>query len=58
MNRVQKQIIKDALDEEHRLSEWESEFINDMAEFDDDRELTAKQNSVLNRIGTKLNGGG
>lgn len=56
-NRVQIQIIKDALDEEHMLSEWESKFLNDIAEFDDDRELSAAQNKVLNRIGNKINRG-
>ncbi len=54
MNRIQRKIIKDALDEEHRLTDWESEFVNNLAMRDDDYELSEKQNSILNRIGSKL----
>lgn len=56
-NRVQIQIIKDALDLEHLLNEWESGFIRDIAEYDDDRELSTKENKVLNQIGNKINRG-
>lgn len=54
MNRVQIRFIKDALDQEHKLTEWESQFINDLAEKPDDYELSEKQNSILNRIQGKL----
>jgi len=54
MNRVQKQIIKDAIDYPENLSEWESEFIDNIADKDDDYELSEEQNSVLNRIGSKV----
>lgn len=57
MNRIQKKFICDALDSEHMLSEWESQFINDLAERPDDYELSNKQNEVLNRISQKINGG-
>ena len=61
MNRIQIQFIKDALDQEHKLSEWESEFINDLADKDEeykkkgvDLTLSSKQNEILNRISQKL----
>jgi hypothetical protein len=58
MNRIQKKFICDALEHEHMLSEWESQFINDLAEKPDDYELSKRQNEVLNRISQKINGGG
>lgn len=54
MNRVQKQIIKDALDSPEELSDWEYDFINNIADNDDDYELSEKQNHIVNRIGSKL----
>lgn len=54
MNRVQIQIIKDALDQEHELDEWESGFINNLADKDADYELSDTQNHHLNKIGSKL----
>lgn len=54
MNRVQRRFIKDAMDDEHKLSEWEREFINDLAEKDDSYELSEKQNETLNRIQRKI----
>tara|TARA_R110002049_G_scaffold281333_1_gene460825 strand:- start:1974 stop:2147 length:174 start_codon:yes stop_codon:yes gene_type:complete len=56
MNRVQRKFIIDALDQPELLSEWEYEFINYLAERDDDYELSEKQNAVLNRIIHKCNG--
>lgn len=53
-NRVQRQIIVDALDNQDKLSEWEYEFIQDIANYPDHRDLSPKQNTVLNRIGTKI----
>ena len=54
MNRVQKKFICDALEEEHLLSDWESDFVNDLADKDDDYELSEMQNSTLNRISQML----
>lgn len=54
MNRVQRQFVKDAIEYEHKLTEWEAKFINDLAERGDDYELSEKQNSILNRISQKL----
>jgi hypothetical protein len=53
MNKVQIQFVKDALDQPEKLTPWEFDFINDLA----DREefpLSDKQNAVLNRIQRKL----
>lgn len=55
MNRVQRKFIIDALDHPDALTEWEYDFINNLAEREDDYELSEKQNSVLNRIIQKIN---
>lgn len=57
MNKVQRKFVIDALDQEEKLSEWESQFINDLAERDEhspDYTLSDKQNEILNRIQRKL----
>lgn len=54
MNRVQRKFISDALDQEHKLTPWESDYINNIAEKEDDYELSEKQNEILNRIQGKL----
>lgn len=54
MDRIQISIIKQALDYEDLLSEWEAGFINSLAERENDYELSDKQNEVLNRIGNKI----
>lgn len=57
MNRVQRKFVMDALDQEHKLTEWEGRFINDLAERDDDNpdcKLSDKQNEILNRIQRKI----
>jgi hypothetical protein len=54
MNRVQIKFIKDALDQPEKLTDWEYDFINDLAEKGDDYSLSAKQNEILNRIQRKL----
>lgn len=53
-NRLQRQIIKDALDNPECLSSWENERIEEWSDFDDDYEFTERQNKILNQIGTKL----
>lgn len=55
MNKVQIKFINDAMDNDHLLSEWEFNFINDLAQKDEDYELSEKQNAVLNRIIDKIN---
>lgn len=57
MNRVQRRFVVDALDQEYKLTEWESQFINDLAERDErnpDYSLSERQNEILNRIQRKL----
>lgn len=57
MNRVQRKFVIDALDQEDKLTEWESQFVNDLADRDEnqpDLKLSDKQNEVLNRIQRKL----
>lgn len=54
MNRVQVQLIKECLDSEHQMSVWEWDFINNIADKDDDYELSEKQNKVLNEINSRL----
>ena len=53
-SRIQVKFIKDALDNQNNLNEWECDFINSLAEKDDDYVLSEKQNSVLNRISQKI----
>ena len=31
MNKVQRRFVIDALDQGHKLTEWESQFVNDLA---------------------------
>jgi len=57
MNRIQKRIILDALDEPESLSDWENDFINDIADKGDEYQVSEKQNQIINRIGNKLAGG-
>lgn len=55
MNRVQISFIKQALEYENMLSEWENRFINDLADKPETYQLTDKQNQILNRIQRKVN---
>lgn len=54
MNKIQKHFVCDALEWEHKLTDWESEFINNLIDKFDDRELSDKQNAILNRIQRKV----
>lgn len=53
MNGFQIKQIKRAIDQPEVLTEWEYDFINSLAEIEH-KELTDKQNSILNRISEKL----
>lgn len=53
MNRVQKKFISDAIEDPDPLTDWEYDFVNSLAEKDDDYELSEKQNHILNRISQK-----
>ena len=57
MNKVQRRFVLDALDQEHKLTTWENQFISDLADRDEqkpDMVLYEKQNEILNRIQRKL----
>lgn len=54
MNKSQNGFVIDALNQEENLSDWEINFIRDIAEKPEDYELSEKQNAVLNRIQGKL----
>lgn len=54
MNRVQLKFIEDALENDYHLTAWECDFITDLADEDEDYELSDKQNVVLNSISQKL----
>jgi len=54
MDRVQINMIKEAQDNENMLSEWEHDFINSLADKDEDYTLSEKQNAVLLRINNKV----
>lgn len=55
MNGFQKKIVLKALDNAELISEWEYDFVNSLADRED-RELSKKQNEILNRISEKLIG--
>lgn len=54
MTGFQRKIVLRALDSDDKLSEWEVEFIDSLADKDDNYELSDKQNHVLNRIQQKI----
>ena len=54
MNRLQLKIIEQAIDQPHKLSTWESDFIESLDDRGEDYNLSDKQNEILNRIGSKL----
>jgi len=53
MNKIQIKFIKDAIDDPEPLTDWEYDFVNDLADKEEDYELSEKQNHVLNRISQK-----
>ena len=54
MNKVQIQIIKEAMEQCDKLTDWEVAFIDGIADRREDYELSEKQNAVLNSIGNKM----
>lgn len=50
MNGFQKKVILDALDDPEPLTDWEYDFVQSLAEKDDDYVLTSKQNEIVNKI--------
>jgi len=53
MNKVQIKFLEEALDNEEHLTEWEAVFVNNLVG-KEERDLSEKQNEVLNRIQKKL----
>lgn len=53
MNTYQTKRVLAALDCEDKLTAWEWDFINNLADHFDDRDLTDRQNEILNRIAEK-----
>lgn len=53
MIKFQKEVILAALEDESELTERESEFISDVAEFDDDFIFSISQAEWLRKIGAK-----
>jgi len=54
VNGYQKKRILEALDNEDKLTEWEWDFVNSLADHEDDYELSEKQNGILNKISQKM----
>ncbi len=54
MNGYQTKRVAEALDHEDLLTSWEWDFINSLADLDESKNLTEKQNSVLTRISLRM----
>jgi hypothetical protein len=54
MTKDQINIISKAMDQPEALTEWEYDFINILADYDEDRNLSVAQERSLERIGNKL----
>ena len=54
MNGLQKRWLEKADEQSDSLSDWEQDFVGSLVDKPEDYELSDKQNSVLNRINTKL----
>jgi len=54
MNSQQIKIVKEAIEYSEDLSEWEIEFIDNLAEKGDGYDLTIQQEFRLNEIGEKI----
>ena len=54
-NRVQIRFIKDALDSEEKLNDWERGFIDSLADKDDSYVLSDRENYKLNQLQGKIN---
>ncbi len=54
MNKVQAAFIIEALDNEDKLTDWEWDFVYSLADLPEEKELSDKQNEVLNRIHNKI----
>ncbi len=58
MNGYQRKRVLEAMDNDDKLTEWEVDFINSLADQDEitpTRDLSEKQNRILNRISQSIN---
>lgn len=54
MNSYQEKRVIEAMDNPEKLTDWENEFIDSLADKEEDYKLSTKQNAVLNRISQKM----
>ena len=57
MNGFQSKRVIEAMDNEDKLTEWEVDFVNSLADQDErhpDKPLSEKQNEILNQISQKI----
>jgi len=54
MNNFQLKVIQRAIDNLHKLSSWECDFLDSLSDKSEDYILTIKQNHVLNTISEKV----
>lgn len=54
MNGLQKKIIIKALENAEDLTEWENDFISQLADKPESYTISEKQNHILNRIWEKI----
>ena len=54
MNGLQQRWLEKADEQSDQLSDWEQEFVENLLTKSEHYELSDKQNSVLNKINTKL----
>lgn len=54
MNGFQLRVIKKAIENEHKLSSWEIDFIESLQDKGEKYELSDRQNETLNRISDKV----
>ena len=57
MNKFQTRIVLDAIDQPESLSDWENEFIDSLAQKEENYVASTKQNETLNKIRHKLDYG-
>lgn len=56
MNGLQLKWLEKADEQSDQLNDWEQEFVENLVDKPEDYELSDKQNSVLNKIHSKLDG--
>lgn len=53
MNNIQKKFIRDAIEDPSPLTQWEYDFIQNLASKENEYKLSEKQNDALNKISQK-----